>query len=111
MAPLAGDLAVEVAIVGGGYTGLSAAYHLAREHGIRAVVLEAGPIGWGASGRNGGFCGLGGTKVGYGEMVRRFGVAGGRAGSSTRRTRVAASSASLAADEGIDLEPTGEGEH
>ena len=61
-------------MIGGGYTGLSAAYHLAREHGIRAVVLEAGPIGWGASGRNGGFCGLGGTKLGYGVMAQRFGV-------------------------------------
>jgi len=47
-APLAGDLAAEVAILGGGYTGLSAAYHLAKDHGVRAVVLEAGPIGWGA---------------------------------------------------------------
>ena len=64
----------EVAIIGGGYTGLSAAYHLAREHGIQAVVLEAGRIGWGASGRNGGFCGLGGSKLGYGVMAQRFGV-------------------------------------
>ena len=73
MGPLAGDLAVEVAIVGGGYTGLSAAYHLAREHGIRAVVLEAGRIGWGASGRNGGFCRRA-AKVGYSAMVRRWGI-------------------------------------
>ena len=33
-----------------------------------------GPIGWGASGRNGGFCGLGGSKLGYGAMAQRFGV-------------------------------------
>ena len=39
-----------------------------------AVVLEAGPIGWGASGRNGGFCGLGGSKLGYGAMAQRWGV-------------------------------------
>src|SRR4051812_30802236 len=69
--PLTGDTASEVAIVGGGDTGLSCAYHLAR-HGISAVVLEAGPIGWGASGRNGGFCGLGGTKLGYETMAQRF---------------------------------------
>ena len=110
VAPLAGDLAVEVAIVGGGYTGLSAAYHLAREHGVRAVVLEAGRIGWGASGRNGGFCGPGGTKVGYSEMVRRWGIAEARRffdaqNSGGRLVR------SLAADEGIDLEITGECEH
>ena len=47
------DVRAHVAIVGGGYTGLSAALHLA-EAGIDAVVLEANGVGWGASGRNGG---------------------------------------------------------
>lgn len=47
------DVRTHVAIVGGGYTGLSAALHLA-EAGIDAVVLEANSVGWGASGRNGG---------------------------------------------------------
>lgn len=42
-----------VAIVGGGYTGLSAALHLA-EAGIEVALLEAEKVGWGASGRNGG---------------------------------------------------------
>ena len=51
--PLAGDARADVAIVGGGYTGLSAALRLA-EAGVRAVVLEAQEPGWGASGRNGG---------------------------------------------------------
>ena len=110
VAPLAGDLATEVAIVGGGYTGLSAAYHLARDHGIRAVVLEAGPIGWGASGRNGGFCGLGGSKLGYGEMARRWGVAEARRFFDAQKAGVALVRG-LAADEAIDLEIAGEGEH
>lgn len=44
---------VDVAIVGAGYTGLSAALHLA-EKGVRVAVLEANRVGWGASGRNGG---------------------------------------------------------
>ena len=51
--PQAGDMTVDVAIVGGGYTGLGAALELA-EHGTSVAVLEAGRIGGGASGRNGG---------------------------------------------------------
>jgi glycine/D-amino acid oxidase-like deaminating enzyme len=51
--PLQGDRRAKVAIVGGGFTGLSSALHLA-ERGIEAVVLEAQEPGWGASGRNGG---------------------------------------------------------
>ena len=43
----------DVAIVGGGYTGLSAALHLA-EAGVDVVLLEAERVGWGASGRSGG---------------------------------------------------------
>ena len=44
--PLSADDSCEVAIIGGGYTGLSTAYHLARDHNIDARVLEAGHIGW-----------------------------------------------------------------
>ncbi|KPL51857.1 oxidoreductase [Prosthecomicrobium hirschii] len=50
---LDGDRDADVCIIGGGYTGLSAALHLA-EAGRRVVLLEANRIGWGASGRNGG---------------------------------------------------------
>ncbi|MGH8802120.1 MAG: NAD(P)/FAD-dependent oxidoreductase [Casimicrobiaceae bacterium] len=48
--PVTGDLDVDVAIIGAGYTGLATAIFLAREHGIRATVLEANRIGWGCSG-------------------------------------------------------------
>lgn len=51
--PLAGEASAEVAVVGGGFTGLSAALHLA-ERGTSVVLLEAEQPGWGASGRNGG---------------------------------------------------------
>jgi len=50
---LAGDFETDICIVGGGLTGVSAALHFA-ERGYAAVLLEAGRIGDGASGRNGG---------------------------------------------------------
>lgn len=52
--PVTRDIDVDVAIVGGGYTGLAAALFLAQAHGIRAVVLEANKVSWGCSSRNGG---------------------------------------------------------
>ena len=51
--PLDGDRRVDVAVIGGGFTGLSAALHLA-DQGVAVAVLEAQEPGWGASGRNGG---------------------------------------------------------
>ena len=53
LASLSGGQSCDVAIIGGGYTGLSAARYLA-QRGLAPVVLEASRIGWGASGRNGG---------------------------------------------------------
>jgi len=70
---LDGALRVDVAIVGGGFTGLSAALHLA-ESGVQVAVLEAETPGWGASGRNGGFCCLGGAKLGSRAMARLHGL-------------------------------------
>jgi len=49
--PLAGDVTVDVAVIGGGFTGLSAALHLA-ETGVSVAVAEARTIGFGGSGRN-----------------------------------------------------------
>lgn len=55
--PLPGPIDVDVAIVGGGYTGLWTAYYLKRaEPSLRIAVLEAQFCGYGASGRNGGWC-------------------------------------------------------
>lgn len=72
--PLATDEYCDVAIVGAGYTGLSAAYHLCRDSQLDVRVLEAGHIGWGASGRNGGFCSIGGDALGGEAMAERYGL-------------------------------------
>lgn len=54
--PLSTDVNVDVAIVGGGFTGLSTAYHLKKEApDLNVAILESEVIGFGASGRNGGF--------------------------------------------------------
>ena len=71
--PVRADIDADLAIIGGGYTGLSAAYHLARDFGIKAHVLEANRIGWGCSGRNGGFASVGIGKEGYSGWKVRWG--------------------------------------
>ncbi len=55
---LEGEVDADVCVVGGGFTGVSAALHLA-ERGYQVVLVEAARIGWGASGRNGGQLGTG----------------------------------------------------
>lgn len=62
---------VDVAIIGGGYTGLSAARTLAKQ-GAKVAVLEAHTVGWGASSRNGGMV-LTGLKLDMRTVQRRYG--------------------------------------
>jgi taurine dehydrogenase large subunit len=71
--PLHGTTEVDVAIVGGGYTGLSCAYRLAHDYGSRAMVLEANRPGWGCSGRNGGFARAAIGRHSFGKMLELWG--------------------------------------
>ncbi len=70
-APLDGDASCEVCVVGAGFTGLSAALHLA-EAGLDVLVLDAHRVGWGASGRNGGQIGSG-QRVVQGSLEKMVG--------------------------------------
>ena len=108
-APLEGELETEVAIIGGGYSGLSAAYHLAKEHGIKAVVLERAYPGWGASGRNGGFCCMGGSKLGWKKIITTYGLDQARAFHQSQIDSVDLVG-SLLEVEKIDAERTGRGD-
>jgi glycine/D-amino acid oxidase-like deaminating enzyme len=62
---------VDVAVIGSGFTGLSAARTLAKR-GARVAVLEAETIGWGASSRNGGMV-LTGMKLGVNKLISMYG--------------------------------------
>ena len=75
---LPGDTKADVAIVGAGFAGLSAARELVAA-GKDVIVLDAVQPGWGASGRNGGFCCLGGSKLSDAQIVARVGEDGARA--------------------------------
>ena len=75
---LTGERRAEVAVIGGGYTGLAAAHRLAGTHGLDPVVLEANRIGWGASGRNGGFALITLGKVALEDRIRKWGLEAAR---------------------------------
>jgi glycine/D-amino acid oxidase-like deaminating enzyme len=75
--PLQESIEADVAIIGGGFSGLSTALHLARR-GRRAVVLEGAEVGWGASGRNNGQVIPTLSAVEPDSIVQRFGAAGER---------------------------------
>ena len=74
--PLEGDRRADVVVVGAGFTGLSAALHLA-ERGADVVVLDSAEPGWGGSGRNGGQV-IPGLKDDPDELERKFGPETGR---------------------------------
>lgn len=98
--------AADLVVVGGGYTGLSAARKAARL-GASVVLLEAERLGWGASTRNGGFCHPG-YKWGADALLRRYGDALGRRLYADTVEAVAWTARTIAED-GIDADWDGAG--
>ena len=105
---LAGTYRATTAIIGAGFTGLSAALHLA-EAGEDVAVLEAEAPGWGASGRNGGFCCMGGSKLGEARLARRYGAKAANAFVSQQKAAVGLV-ARLLERHGIDADTHSHGE-
>lgn len=81
------EIKCDFAIIGAGYTGLSAALRLAK-HGADVVVVEANTPGWGASGRNGGLVSVGGSKLSDKQIGTRFGQEDARTYFATERAAV-----------------------
>lgn len=108
-APLEGDIQTDVAVIGAGFTGLSAALHLAKDFGFAPVVLDAAQVGWGASGRNAGFNCMGGGKIADAAYADRWGAADLATfyGAQVRATEVVSE---VIAELGIDVDAQPKGE-
>ncbi|MFD1880911.1 NAD(P)/FAD-dependent oxidoreductase [Paracoccus pacificus] len=72
--PVTGDMDVDVAVIGSGYTGLSTAIHLAKMHGIKATVLEANGVAYGCSTRNGGQAQISSGRLKRSQWIDRWGL-------------------------------------
>ena len=107
--PPNGEGTAEVAVIGAGFTGLQAALRLAADHEREVVVVDAAWPGWGASGRNGGFCCLGGTKLSIPQIRRRTGPAGAAAFCAAQLEAIDFVAETLDRF-GIDADRTGSGE-
>ena len=71
---LVGDHSCDVCVIGGGFTGISTAYHIAEKYGGDVRLLEAGHFGFASSGRNAGFCCLPATKLSINQLIKRYGM-------------------------------------
>ena len=108
--PLIGEESTEVAIIGGGIAGLSMVWHLTRRHVIAATALDAGKIGWGASGRNGGFVSLGYTKLSLDDLTKTYG--GGEAATVFEAQKAAcAYVVDVAQSEDLDIDLASRGQY
>jgi glycine/D-amino acid oxidase-like deaminating enzyme len=72
--PISANQDADIVIVGGGFTGLAAALFLAKEHGIRAVLLEANQSAWGCTSRNGGQGQNASGRLYRSQWIKRWGL-------------------------------------
>lgn len=72
--PVTQTMEVDVAIIGAGFTGLTAAIFLAQEYGIKATVLEANRTAWGCSTRNGGQAQCASGRLKRSQWIQRWGL-------------------------------------
>ncbi len=102
------DVSVDVAIIGGGFTGLATALFLAREHNIKAHVLEANQVAWGCSSRNGGQGHLAWGRLSRSQWAQRWGVDMAK---RIHKNTLAGFDIfqSMVGDENIDCNPKGDG--
>jgi glycine/D-amino acid oxidase-like deaminating enzyme len=100
---LPGDREFDIAVVGAGYTGLWTAYYLAkRDPGLRICVLEREVVGFGASGRNGGWC-----SAIFPASMRKIAQGAGRSAATAMQTAMNETVAEIArvvGKEGIDCD-------
>ncbi|MGY0398397.1 MAG: NAD(P)/FAD-dependent oxidoreductase [Ostreibacterium sp.] len=68
------DMEADVVIIGSGFTGLSTAIHLARDHGVCPIVLEANAVSWGCSTRSGGQAQCTNGRLKRSQWIKRWGV-------------------------------------
>jgi glycine/D-amino acid oxidase-like deaminating enzyme len=107
--PLDSDAQADVLVIGAGFAGLNAALELVERFGARVIVVDAAQPGWGASGRNGGFCCLGGAKLSDTAIARRVGTGGLRDWQDYERAAIARVRDNLDRY-GIDAQPVEAGE-
>lgn len=72
--PINADLDADVVIIGGGFTGLATALFLAKEHGIKATLLEANQSAWGCTSRNGGQGQNASGRLYRSQWIKRWGL-------------------------------------
>lgn len=102
-APLSSSIDVDVAILGAGYSGLWTAYYLLQhDPTLEIAIVEKEIAGFGASGRNGGWC-SGGFPVSFDELRRRFG-SGAAVQVHNEMTKTVDEVGDVAESEGIDCD-------